>query len=136
MRCAWLTIKQLAAEEKNVGALPGMVAVLHTWGSDLKYHPHVHTLVTFGGLKDGQWKWPKRKKWIVKFRPMRKRFRALMLAGLKKLMADGEVIYHRSYEDIERDLMKIEWTVHSTLPVMNTGTIETYSRPVTNIQCV
>ena len=63
MRAAWHTVRTLAAKPDNVGGLPGMVAVLHTFGSDMRYHIHVHTLITFGGLTaQGQWMWPKRHK--------------------------------------------------------------------------
>lgn len=51
-RSAWQATKDLAADTKTIGALPGMVAVLHTFGSDLKYHVHIHCLVTFGGIDD------------------------------------------------------------------------------------
>jgi len=70
-RSAWKTIDELCALPGNVGGKPGMTAVLHTWGSDLKYHVHVHCLVTFGGLEMGppmKWKWPKRKRQLARFR--------------------------------------------------------------------
>ena len=50
MRAAWTTMKDLTAQPQNVGGLPGMVAVLHTFGSDMKQHVHVHALITFGGM--------------------------------------------------------------------------------------
>ena len=68
-RSAWRTIEQLCAKPENVGGKPGMTAVLHTWGSDLKYHVHVHCLVTFGGLQmkpQTEWKWPKLKKKLAR----------------------------------------------------------------------
>ena len=49
-RVAWQTLRELCAEPGGVEGLPGMTAVLHTWGSDLKHHVHLHCLVTFGGL--------------------------------------------------------------------------------------
>ena len=42
--------KWLGADKNRVGSLPGMTAVLHAWGSDLKQHLHIHCLITFGGL--------------------------------------------------------------------------------------
>lgn len=63
MRSTWETIKELSAKEENMGALPGATTVLHTFGSDMKYHVHTHSLVTFGGYdkKTDKWKSPKRK---------------------------------------------------------------------------
>ena len=40
MRAAWQTIKELCAKPENVGGTPGMIAVLHTFGSDMKHHVH------------------------------------------------------------------------------------------------
>ncbi|MBK6816445.1 MAG: transposase [Saprospiraceae bacterium] len=47
LRVAWLTVKSIMAK---YCATPGMTSILHTFGSDMKYHIHVHALVTFGGL--------------------------------------------------------------------------------------
>ncbi len=59
-------IKELCAQKRHLGALPGMLAVLHTWNGRLGYHPHVHMLVTGGGITpDGQhWK-PARGEFLV-----------------------------------------------------------------------
>lgn len=56
-RVAWQTLRQLCGDKTRVGGLPGMTAVLHTWGSDLKHHVHIHCLVTFGGLDEGRGRW-------------------------------------------------------------------------------
>jgi hypothetical protein len=53
-RAAWATIKQFALAE---GVQAGMVAILHTWGSNLQYHPHLHCIVAAGGItSQGKWK--------------------------------------------------------------------------------
>ena len=44
------TLAEVAANPKHLGALPGMLMVLHTWGQNLHHHPHVHCVVTGGGL--------------------------------------------------------------------------------------
>lgn len=129
LRSAWKTIKQLCAEDCNVGGLPGLTAVLHTWGSDLKYHVHVHCLVTFGGLSSGSrpdWRWPKLKDKLARYRQMCARFRKVFLADLKPLMEQEEVVYHRSFEELENELLKIRWVVHNTRPTADTKVIEEY----------
>ena len=51
---AWKTLAAFAA---NKGAQAGMVAILHTWGSNLHYHPHLHCVVPEGGIDDkGEWR--------------------------------------------------------------------------------
>lgn len=47
MKTVWKVVKKLFANPKNVGGLPGMTSVLHTFGSDLKYHIHAHCLISF-----------------------------------------------------------------------------------------
>ena len=128
-KSAWKTISQLCSDEDNVGGRPGMTAVLHTWGSDLKYHIHIHCLITFGGLllePTPKWKWPKRKNKLARYREMCSTFRSLFLSGLKRLMDKEALVYHRSYEQIEQALNKKRWVVHNTHPTADTKVIEDY----------
>lgn len=56
-RAARDTLITLLADTRHLGALPGIVMALHTWGRTLNRHPHVHCLVTGGGLaEDGTWR--------------------------------------------------------------------------------
>ena len=55
MQVSAAAVKDLCAEKRHLGALPGMLSVLHTWNGQLGYHPHVHLLITGGGITpDGQ----------------------------------------------------------------------------------
>jgi len=120
---------KVCADEANLGAKPGMTAVLHTWGSDLKYHIHAHCLITFGGLSDEvapSWKWPKRKKKLARYREICSTFRKTFLCGLKQLIVTQQVKYHQSYEEIEAELLKKRWVVHNTFPTADTQVIEEY----------
>jgi hypothetical protein len=55
------SLLELLADPQYLGAQPGLLAALHTWSQTLSAHPHVHYIVTFGGLdKDGVWKTPTR----------------------------------------------------------------------------
>lgn len=106
-----------------------MTAVLHTWGSDLKYHVHVHCLVTFGGLSPHagpQWRWPKRKHKLAPFRKLSRAFRIIFLKRLKRLLDKGQVVYHRSFEQLEAELIKKRWVVHYARPTADTKVIEEY----------
>lgn len=49
-RCSSETLLELASNPKFLGATPGIIQVLHTWGQELNFHPHVHCIVTGGGL--------------------------------------------------------------------------------------
>lgn len=51
------TVLELCADRKYLGATPEITAVLHTWGQNLQFHPHIHMIVTGGGLtKEGKWR--------------------------------------------------------------------------------
>jgi len=51
------TVKTIAADPKRMGARVGMTSVLHTWGSALTHHPHIHMIVPGGGLSPGGTRW-------------------------------------------------------------------------------
>ena len=55
------TLLALGHDEKRLGAMLGLTAVLHTWTRDLRFHPHLHCIVTGGGLSaEGRWRSTKR----------------------------------------------------------------------------
>lgn len=57
MRAAWETLRQMLADGKHLGALPGAVAGFHSWGQTLWVHPHAHFLVSAGGIDEqGRWR--------------------------------------------------------------------------------
>jgi len=86
------TLQQLAADEKRLGAQLGIIAVLHTWASNLAFHPHVHCLVTAGGLRLDQEAWVEtRKDYLFPTRVMAKLIRGKVIAALKAAFAAGEL---------------------------------------------
>ena len=125
---AWQTIQAGCADEVNVGGLPGLSAVLHTWGSDLKFHVHLHCMVTFGGWDDkkGHWRWPKRKDKLIKFRPLRNSYRKIFLEKLSAQMSKGMMPYHQSYETLSAAVEKKSWVVNHQPPTTDTEVINTY----------
>ncbi len=127
MRVAWKTIKQVTKDETNVGALPGMISVLHTFGSDMKYHVHVHCLITFGGLtEDGKWRYPKRKYKIARYRELSAVYRKIFLKELKRLFDKEKINYHQPYEVLQSELKSKRWVVHNTRPTIDTKVLESY----------
>ena len=68
-----------------MGGQIGMIGILHTWGRDLSYHPHVHYLVPGGGLSDDGQSWlPAREDFLVHVKPLSILFRAKFRDALKK----------------------------------------------------
>jgi hypothetical protein len=66
MQVAAEALKELCVKKRHLGALPGILAVLHTWNGRLGYHPHVHLLVTGGGIAPDSQHWePARGEFLV-----------------------------------------------------------------------
>jgi hypothetical protein len=70
-----------------------ITAVLHTWGQKLDFHPHLHCIVTGGALSpDGkQWRSPKQRKFLFPVQAVAALFRGKFLAGLRQMLAAGEL---------------------------------------------
>ena len=120
-------IKELSEDEVHLGAKSGMISVMHTFGSDMKYHVHVHNLLTFGGIDSkGNWKYPKHKKRLCRNSKLRSTFKRIFLIELKKLYAKKLLDYYLGYEELVKDIKDKQWTVFVTHPTMQTSTIELY----------
>jgi hypothetical protein len=82
-RTAAETLLTIAADPKHLGARIGATAVLHTWGSAMTHHPHVHMIVPGGGLSLDGTRWvPCRPGFLLPVRVLSRLFRRLFLAGL------------------------------------------------------
>jgi len=96
-------LQKLAADERFIGGRPGMVGVLHTWTRALIYHPHVHYIVTGGGLNDeGEWK-SSREDFLVSVRALSVIFRA----KFRDLLNKTEL-----FDQVDRQVWNKEWVVH------------------------
>jgi hypothetical protein len=85
-RTAAETLITIAADPKHLGARIGLTAVLHTWGSALTHHPHVHLIVPGGGLSLDGGRWVAcRRGFFLPVRVLSCLFRGLFLEGLDAL---------------------------------------------------
>lgn len=91
-KAASQTLMTIAADPRHLGARIGITAVLHTWGSAMTHHPHIHMIVPGGGAsKDGK-RWIRtRKKFLVPVLVLSKLFRRLFLTRLRALHSDGQL---------------------------------------------
>jgi len=79
------TLKKLALDGRHLGAEAGFTSILHTWGSNLTFHPHVHVIIPGGGLTaDGQWK-NSRMKFFIPVKVMAELFRGKFMYTLQKM---------------------------------------------------
>jgi predicted Zn-ribbon and HTH transcriptional regulator len=80
------TLLELGQDEKYLGGLLGLTAVLHTWGSNLMFHPHIHCIVPGGGLTaDNSWV-SSRKGFFIPIKVLSKKFRGKFLFYLRHVM--------------------------------------------------
>jgi hypothetical protein len=98
-------MQQLARDKRFVGGQMGLVGVLHTWGRNLSYHPHVHYLVPGGGLAaDGSWQ-PARKNFLLPVKALSRIVRAKLRDALRKTDAD-------CFADVPAAVWQHDWVVH------------------------
>ena len=97
---AHLTMDELAKDPKHLGAKIGYICVLHTWGSRMNYHPHLHTIVLGGGLDAAnQWK-DKGKRFFFPVKVMSAVFKKHYLQELKQLRESDKLEYHGTAEKL------------------------------------
>jgi hypothetical protein len=103
-RTSAAALQQLAGDPRFVGGQIGMIGVLHTWGRDLSYHPHVHYLVPAGGLAPDGHSWlSARNGFLVHVKPLSRLFRAKFRDALKKTAL---------FDLIPSETWTTDWVVH------------------------
>lgn len=112
----WYTIQKLGKDKKWLGAQTGMIAILHTWGSNLSLHPHLHCMVPAGGLeKDGNWKPSKSKgKYLFNRGVMGKVFRARFVKLMRKAIHKEQL--PKLEDSIFKALFEKEWITYAKRP--------------------
>jgi len=130
------TLQIIARDPKHLGASIGFTLVLHTWGSALTHHPHVHGIVAGGGFSaDGQ-QWVACKPgFFLPVRVLSRLFRRLFLETLVRAHQAGELRFfndHRFLNDPQvfadwlRPLKKQEWVVYAKRPFAGPGAVLSY----------
>jgi Transposase zinc-binding domain/Putative transposase len=86
------TMRTIAADPMHLGARIGITAVLHTWGSAMMHHPHVHMIVSGGGISRDGSRWVScRRRFLLPVRVLSELFRGLMLEKLLTAHAAGKL---------------------------------------------
>jgi len=120
------TLLELARDAKRLGATIGITAVLHTWGQNLLFHPHLHCIVTGGGLSlDGE-KWiPGRERYLLPVAVIGKLFRGKFLDALHHAYKSGELTLAGStahladpiaWNTLKDQLYRKNWFVYAKPP--------------------
>jgi len=119
-KTAWSVIKDFGENPKYLEATPGMISILHTWGSNLSLHPHLHCIVPNGGItKKGKWKRGKKKdQFLFPVKEMSKVFIARFVAELRKNDIKDKVLFDA--------LFKHNWVVYAKKPFGNPTSVVEY----------
>lgn len=95
-RCSSETLLELARDKKYLRATPGIIQVLHTWGQTLNFHPHIHCIVSGGGLSADQKLRKCGEKFFIPIHVMAKLFRGKFLFYLQKYYETGKLVFSSS----------------------------------------
>lgn len=125
-RAASETMLAIAADPKHLGARIGITAVLHTWGSAMTHHPHLHMIVPGGGVSPDRTRWiSSRPAFLLPVRVLGMLFRRLFLDGLLALHRTGKLRFYGALANLndprlfQRHLAPIRrkrWVVYAKPP--------------------
>jgi hypothetical protein len=120
------TLRTIAADRKHLGAQIGLTLVLHTWGSALTHHPHVHGIVPGGGLSADGERWVACKPgFFLPVRVLSRLFRRRFLEELERVHRAGQLQFFGEqapltdatrFADWLAPLRKCEWVVYAKRP--------------------
>lgn len=122
-KAASQSILELCADKKYLGAMPGLIGVLHTWGQNLQFHPHIHFIVTGGGLSDTGVSFVRSgKKFFLPVKVLSRKFRGKFLSMLKDCFSDNSIYFSNICANLKdynkqkvffNNLYLLEWVVYS-----------------------
>jgi hypothetical protein len=120
------TMVTIAADPRHLGVRIGITAVLHTWGSAMTHHPHIHMIVPGGGISLDRERWvSSRAGFLLPVRVLAKLFRRLFLAKLQQLQAAGRLQFFGDHAGLSdrraflrhlAPLRKKKWVVYAKPP--------------------
>ena len=116
---AWKTINNLSNDPRWIGAKAGMISVLHTWGQNLSFHPHVHCLVPNGAWETHlrKWVYPKNKRFLFPVRVMSKMYRGIFLSLLTKAYQEDRLKWSAdSWKQLHSQIRNAGFLVFAKIP--------------------
>lgn len=130
------TLKKVSKNKKYLNCIPGFLCILHTWGQTLSFHPHIHVLITGGGMAADKSKWiDSRENFFLPIRVLAKLFRGLFLFHLKKYNNGSLITIPKSCEELNdpnhfKSFLNIlytkKWVVYTKQPFENPDSVIKY----------
>jgi predicted Zn-ribbon and HTH transcriptional regulator len=125
--CVSQTLLEFGKDEAWLGGTIGFTAVLHTWTRDLRFHPHLHCIVTGGGLSPAEDRWiePKHRRFLFPVRAMAQVFRGKFLDALRGTYEAGALDLGGTCKDLQQPaafgrwlnrLYRKPWVVYAKRP--------------------
>jgi hypothetical protein len=135
-KAASQTLLTIARDPKHLGAHIGMTMVLHTWGSAMPHHPHVHCIVPGGGIGLDKEHWQACKAgFFLPVRVLSRLFRRVFVEGLRQLFADNALVFYgdtvnliepKDFSDWCSEQQRREWVVYAKRPFAGPEAVLTY----------
>src|ERR1700730_18055517 len=125
-RAASETLLTIAADPKHLGARIGFLAVLHTWGQNLHFHPHLHCVIPGGGLSADDSRWIScRRQFLFPVKALSRLFRTKFASLLKRVFHQAKLRFHGKLQPLAKnsnffswlnEIMRSEWVVYAKPP--------------------
>lgn len=100
-QCVSQTLLELSTDVKYLGATPGIIQILHTWGQELNYHPHIHCIVAGAGLTKAKQFKRSSKNFFIPVKVLASKFRGKFLAKLQELYVSKKLTFSSSCEELQ-----------------------------------
>ena len=100
-KCCAQTLLELAADKRFLGAVPGIIQVLHTWGQQLNFHPHIHCIVSGGGLSKDRKLKVCGGRFFIPAKVLAAKFRGKLLSSLDALHKAGKLSFPSSCASLQ-----------------------------------
>ena len=114
-------LMQCADNPKFLGAKTGALSVLHTWGTALNYHPHIHMIAPAGGLSEDGMEWiHANAKFFLPVKVLSKLFRGILCKLIEQEIKAGNISlssHSKSFSSLKNQLYKKNWNVYAKKPM-------------------
>ena len=123
------TLLQFGNDPAHLGAGIGVASVLHTWGQQLSFHPHLHCIVSGGGISNGQWVDAKRNnaKFLFPVAALKKVYKAIFLKKLRQLLSAG--LLQTQGMEVDKQIKQAgfkSWNVYAKSPFGSVASVVEY----------
>ncbi|MBN2787367.1 MAG: IS91 family transposase [Paludibacteraceae bacterium] len=116
-KSVFYTVSKFARDPRWLGAQPGGMAILHTWGQNLSFHPHLHLVLAAGGLSEDEMEWIfTHSRYFASVKAMSAVFKGCFMQQLKKLIQKPDFRTVENQQQLLADTEAKKWVVYAQAP--------------------